>query len=634
MALLATVILLGITLQLPCWAQENQRPLAYYRQEQTNGGGDFGEWWESSVFYQLIPRSFRDSDGDGNGDLAGLLERFDHLLELGVTGICLGPVFRSPKRDSGYDVSNFREIDPTYGTMDHFEEILRRAKMAGIRVVLDLVPNHTSEQHEWFQKSLRKEVDYRDYYVRREGSAAEDELDHPPNNWLSQYHTTAWTRNNRDSQYYLHQFGAMEPDLNYRSAKVQQEMEDVIRFWLDKGVDGIRFERVNHLLEDVQFRNEPLIDLEGPSQYDNLDHIHTRDLPENYAIAFDWRAVFNAYNQEGVDRTARKLMITSAHSDGTTQGLERTLKWFGIANRNGAHIAQNFGLLERLTNGSRAEDFQRVIGEWLGAMPTPGGANWMLGSHDHRRLASRFGRELAAGMAMLAFTLPGTVFLYYGDEIGMEDNEEISWKQSQDPLGCNTNASTFLRYSRDPARTPFQWDSSNEWAGFAPSHAPNKLPWLPVNSNYPTCNLANERTSNRSLFHLYRDLILLHQQSLTLRRGTYQSFALPNNVFAVLRSLAGDKAYATVLNVNPNTVTLDLNRMHRQATEASVVLASPEGDHEPGEIIEDISSVTLGRYESIIFELKSGTMAGLQAVKVLIAAIFGLGRLYNLCQSL
>ncbi|KFB52488.1 AGAP008964-PA-like protein [Anopheles sinensis] len=371
MELLATVVLLGIALQLPCRAQE---PGVYDRQDQTTED-DSGQWWESAVFYQLIPRSFRDSDGDGNGDLAGVLERFDHLLELGVTGICLGPVFRSPKRDSGYDVSNFREIDPTYGSMEQFEELLRRAKEAGVRVVLDLVPNHTSEQHEWFQKSLRRETAFLDYYVLRGAASSVEEGDEsrPPNNW---YHRPAWTKNSRTTpEYYLHQFGATEPDLNYRNSKVKQEMEDIIRFWLDLGVDGIRFERVNHLLEDAQFRHEPLLDPEGPLRYDNLNHIHTRDLVSNEK-QYDLAPKTTPLHLIGVHCLTstiwpEPLMITSAYTD----DLESTMKWFGIAGRNGAHIAQNFGLLERLSNESRAEDFQLVIGDWLTTMPMAGGAN-------------------------------------------------------------------------------------------------------------------------------------------------------------------------------------------------------------------------------------------------------------------
>uniref|UniRef100_A0A182Q3U1 alpha-glucosidase n=1 Tax=Anopheles farauti TaxID=69004 RepID=A0A182Q3U1_9DIPT len=609
-------------LRLVFWAALAINAAAVHSQSDLHPQQD--AWWESAVFYQLLPRSYRDSNGDGNGDLRGILERFDHLIDLGVTGICLGPVFRSPMRADGFDVSDFRAIDPVYGTMAEFEELLVRAKAAGLRVVLDLVPNHTSEQHEWFQKSMRKNEAYRDYYILREGggeSEEEEETSVLPNNWQSQYHTVAWKKIARGSEYYLHQFDVTEPDLNYRDAKVRQEMLDIIRYWLDRGLDGIRFERVNYLYEDLQFRDEPPIDPNGTSDsYASLDHIYTRDLSENYVLGSDWRSLFDEYTTTTGGTDSRKLMITSAYTD----SLEKTVKWFGVANRPVAHIAQNFGLAREVSNVSRAEDFERVIGEWLSAMPPEGVANWALGNHDHRRVASRFGRERAAGLAMLCFTLPGTVFLYYGEEIGMEDNEAISWKETRDPLGCNTNGSVYQRYSRDPARTPFQWDASNESAGFAPSPSPlSKEPWLPVNANYPVHNLAHEKALNRSMYHLYRALIRWHQHSVTLRRGSFHSYVLPNNVFAVVRALPGEKTYVTVLNVNANVVTVDLGGVRRNATKARVAFVTPEGSYTSGQSLEDVANVVLAGYETIILELTSGTM-WLGAAQVVLMSTLGL----------
>uniref|UniRef100_A0A182SZQ5 alpha-glucosidase n=1 Tax=Anopheles maculatus TaxID=74869 RepID=A0A182SZQ5_9DIPT len=344
------VVVIGIVLEGVCLTSGESTTSILPRQDLPTG---VGNWWESAVLYQVLPRSFRDSDGDGNGDLRGLLERFDHLIELGVTGICLGPVFRSPMRDGGYDVSDFRDIDPMYGSMTDFEELLQRAKAAGMKVVLDFVPNHTSEQHEWFQNSVRKNEAYRDYYILREGAVRVENNDGaPPNNWQSLYHGPAWSKNVRGTEFYLHQFGVTEPDLNYRNAKVRQEMEDVMRFWLDRGVDGLRLMQVNHLYEDAQFRDEPFIEpTQATISYENLDHIHTRDLPENYLLAFDWRSLFDEYGSaEVVGATDRKLMITSAYSG----SLENSMKWFGIGNRVGAHIAQNFGLLREISSKFRA----------------------------------------------------------------------------------------------------------------------------------------------------------------------------------------------------------------------------------------------------------------------------------------
>ncbi|XP_052892699.1 maltase A1-like [Anopheles moucheti] len=593
------VVVIGFVLQIACQVEST----AQYGPRQDPPVT--GNWWESAVLYQLLPRSFRDSNGDGSGDLRGLLDRFDHLIELGVTGVCLGPVFRSPMRDAGYDIADYRDIDPLYGSMDDFVQVVQRAKAAGLKVVLDFVPNHTSEQHEWFQKSVRKDETYRDYYILPDGAGEdEDKESTPPNNWQSLYRGSAWSKNVRGTEFYMHQFGETEPDLNYRNVKVRQEMEDAMRFWLDRDIDGLRLMQVNHLYEDSQFRDEPLINAEGTISYENLNHIHTRDLADNYALAFDWRALFEEYNTAD-GATDRKLMITSAY----TGTLESTMKWFGTANQVGAHIAQNFGLLREISNASRAEDFKLLIDGWLNALPPNGVANWVLSNPDFRRVASRFGRERAAGLAMLCFTLPGMVFVYYGDEIGMEDNDGISWKQTQDPLGCSTNGTVFARYSRDPARTPFQWDASNEWAGFTSTSAQVKTePWLPVNGNYALLNLAREKSSNRSMYHLYRGLIRWHQQSVTLRYGSYQSFVLPNNVFAVLRSLLGEKEYATVLNGNSHAVTFNLSRVHRYATRSKIAFTSPEGSYEVDECMKDVTNIALGAYEAVILELSSGAI--------------------------
>ncbi|XP_049537638.1 uncharacterized protein LOC125952287 [Anopheles darlingi] len=549
------------------------------------------------------------NDGDGNGDLRGLLERFDHLVDLGVTGICLGPLFLSPMRDDGHDVSDYRSIDPRYGTLDQFKELLEKAHGHGIKVVLDLVPNHTSDEHEWFQKMLEENPTYREYYITREGVVGSDEQREPPNNWRSLYHRAAWSQLASDGPYYLHQFDESEPELNYRNAKVKHEMEGIIRFWLDTGADGLRFEKVDHLLEDRLYRNEPLLDPEGPVTYENMQHNYTRDLNENYVIVFEWRTVFDEYTaaSAATGNDASKLMITAAYGS----SLANSLKWFAIGSRNGAHIAQNFAFAERLRDDWRAEELQTLVDGWLNEMPPTGKANWALGSQNHRRVASRFGRERAAGLAMLSLTLPGTVFVYYGEEIGMEDNEHIGWTESVDPLGCNTNESSYLQYSRDPARTPFQWDASNEWAGFADTplgtpKADAPGPWLPVHPNYRECNLALAKASNRSLYHLYRGLIRLRQESSVFARGAYRSFVLPNNVFAILRSQGTDKVYGTVMNANPHTVTLDLTQVYGHTRGALVAFVSPEGNHEPGELILDVTHVTLAQYETIVVELKSG----------------------------
>uniref|UniRef100_A0A182IK06 alpha-glucosidase n=1 Tax=Anopheles atroparvus TaxID=41427 RepID=A0A182IK06_ANOAO len=563
------------------------------------------DWWETGVFYQIYPRSFKDSNGDGVGDLAGITEKLDHLAELGVDGVWLSPVFKSPMADFGYDIADFRDVDPIFGTMQDLDRMIAKAKTLGIKVILDFVPNHTSDEHEWFQKSLRNEGEFRDFYVWRNPTN-----NGVPNNWQSVFHTPAWTRPEGQTQYYLHQFDKKQPDLNYRNPRVKQEMEAMIRFWLDKGVDGFRIDAINHAYEDPQFRDEELIDPKGELMWENLDHKYTKDLPECYDLIYDWRDVFDQYKaQDGVTR----LMMTEAYAS-----LEQTMLWYGNANRKGAHMPFNFAMINRLSKDSRANDFKEVIDEWLHAMPAGAQANWVLGNHDRPRVASRYGRELASSLAVLEMTLPGIAVVYYGEEIGMEDNRAITFEETQDPQAVNTNPDVYQEFTRDPVRTPFQWDSS-AYAGF--TAASTTKTWLPVHANYREVNLALQKAAPESMFKLYQKLIQLRKEH-TFQHGHYDSKVLLNNVFGYTRTLDDHQAYAVVVNLNDNDVNVNLKELHEDVETAKVVLTSLDAKMKEGDEVSEVFHVILGRYDAVVFEIaSSASTVGASVLLMLVAAI-------------
>ncbi|XP_058124503.1 maltase 2-like [Anopheles ziemanni] len=564
------------------------------------------DWWEAGVFYQIYPRSFKDSNNDGVGDLAGITEKLDHLADLGVDGVWLSPVFKSPMADFGYDIADFRDVDPIFGTMADLDRMIAKAKELGIKVLLDFVPNHTSDEHDWFVRSLRNEADYRDFYVWRNAAANGRE----PNNWQSVFHTPAWTRPEGQTQYYLHQFDKKQPDLNFRNPRVRQEMESMVRFWLDKGVDGFRIDAINHAYEDPEFRDEELIDPKGELMWENMDHKYTKDLPECYDLVYDWRAVFDQYKAR--DNHTR-LMMTEAYTS-----LENTMKWYGNGNRAGSHIPFNFAMINQLSKDSRANDFKRVIDEWLNAMPNGAQANWVLGNHDRPRVASRYGRKLASSLAVLEMTLPGIAVVYYGEEIGMEDNREISFEDTQDPQAANTNPDVYQEFTRDPVRTPFQWDNS-AYAGF--TAASTTKTWLPIHSNYREVNLAAQKTAPESMFKLYQRLIKLRKDH-AFSHGHYDSKVLLNNVFGYTRTLDDHQSFAVVVNLNDNDVNVNLKELHEDIESAKVVMTSLDAKMKEGDEVTEVFHVVLGHYDAVVFEISSSASAlGGSLLLMLIASI-------------
>lgn len=369
---------------------------------------DFIDWWQHTVFYQIYPRSFKDSNGDGIGDLKGITSKLPYLADTGITATWLSPIFQSPMVDFGYDISDYKQIQPEYGTMQDFEELIDTAYGLGIKVVLDFVPNHSSDQHEWFKKSAAKEPGFEDFYVWQDGVLQEDGTRVPPNNWQSVFYGSAWEWHEGRQQFYLHQFTKEQPDLNYRNPKVVQAMDDVILFWLNKGVAGFRIDAVNHLFEDEALKDEPISGkTKDPLSYDYSKHIYTKDLPEVLEMVQHWRRLLDEYSSKHPERPTR-IMMTEAYA-GLTQLADYYEDSDGV---RGSHLPFNFHFITDVKGDADARDFVYNVEKWLIYMPRGHAANWVMGNHDNPRVASRFGATSVDAMNMLLLTLPGVAVTY------------------------------------------------------------------------------------------------------------------------------------------------------------------------------------------------------------------------------
>nr|CAD7451871.1 unnamed protein product [Timema tahoe] len=423
------------------------------------------DWWQKTVIYQIYPRSYRDSDGNGVGDLRGIWQRVKPIKDAGAGAIWLSPIYESPMKDFGYDIINQTVIDPLFGNMEDFMDLMNITHELGLKLILDFVPDYSSDQHEWFQKSSEENRPvHRLLHLARWESRQRDggeecskQLGNFHNDRVSAFEGSAWSWNEDRQQYYYHVFTVEQPDLNYRNEFLVEDMKNVMRYWLDMGVDGFRVDSVPHLFEDTEFLDEPLSHdpnaLEG--DYDSLVHIYTQNLPETYDMVYQFRAVVDEYKaKDGVTR----VMMTEAY-----ETINQTMLYYGTDERPGAHFTFNFLFIRNLTENSTAEDYDYIIHQWMDNMPEGSeirstGFRPQVGNHDNHRAASRF-PHLADAINMIAQLLPGTAVTYMGEEIAMEDTF-ISWEQTVDPPGLNAGPQRYQLFSRDPERTPYQWDNT------------------------------------------------------------------------------------------------------------------------------------------------------------------------------
>jgi alpha-glucosidase len=474
-------------------------------------------WWQDGIFYQVYPRSFQDSDGDGVGDLDGIRRRLDHLVWFGIDGLWISPIYPSPMADFGYDISDYRNIDPLFGTLAGFDRLLAEAHARGLRVILDFVPNHTSDRHPWFLASRSSRMSpKRNWYIWRDPAQGGG----PPNNWLANFGGSAWTFDDTSGQYYYHAFLPQQPDLNWRNPDVRAAMMDTLRFWLERGVDGFRVDVMWLLIKDEQFRDNPPNPLWQPGQpsIDRLVQLYSADRPETLEVVAEMRSV--------LDRYPERVLIGELYLP-----LERLIAYYGN-DLAGANLPFNFQLI---FTPWKAAEIARTIAQYEAALPAGGWPNWVLGNHDQRRLATRVGAADARLAAMLLLTLRGTPTLYYGDELGLE-NVTIPPDRAQDPWERNEPG-----LGRDPARTPMPWDDTPN-AGFTTGH-----PWLPLNPDHTTRNVATLAADPSSILTLYRRLIALRRAHPALHAGDCVAVGAADDVLTYQRQLAG-AAFLVLLN--------------------------------------------------------------------------------------
>ena len=535
-------------------------------------------WRDVNAIYQIYPRSFMDSNGDGIGDLRGVINKLDYLNgqkdSLGIDAIWFSPIFPSPMADFGYDVSDYCDIDPLFGTLDDFRELLTKAHQRNINVMVDFVPNHTSDQHSWFLESRSSLInDKRDYYVwadaKPDGSA--------PNNWLSIFGGSAWEFDVTSGQYYLHTFLKEQPDLNWDNPMVRDEMKRVVRFWLDMGVDGIRADAVRWISKDPQLRNDP----KNPRYDKKTDtDIFNSLLHKNSRFG---KKLFPYLREitDVVEEYPNRIMIFEDYPDGNYSTREQYLGFYDINPR----VSMPFNF-EGLWTEFYADAYRRLVTEFQGMLdPDAHTPVYCFSNHDQWRIVTRFGDEQARLIALMQFTLPGLPIVYYGDEIGMP-NTDIKPEDVQDPTQWTNEG---LNLGRDPERTPMQWNNSR-FAGFSETK-----PWLPIGADLETNNVESQLSEPDSFLSLYRRLLKLRTRHDILKKGDYETFGeLESDMFIFSRRL-GDEHVFIVLNFSNSPQKTTIPHGGR------VLCCSHPIDYPD---ITDEGEVSLRPFEGVLIECK------------------------------
>jgi len=513
-------------------------------------------WWKHAVIYEIYPRSFQDSTGDGIGDINGITSRLDYLKDLGIDAIWITPMYPSPGVDYGYDISDYTAIDPEYGTMTDFDHLVAEAKKRNIRVIMDYVINHTSDQHPWFKESRSSRTNpKRNWYIWHDGKT----LDTPPNNWQSWFGHSAWTLDAKTKQYYYHYFYTQQPDLNWRNPEVHTAMEDVLRFWMKHGVSGFRIDAASRLFEDPNLHDDPY--LPGTNAYGdrNIEHKYTDNSPEVHNVLKEVRSVVDKFPGDPV-------LITEADEP----NIQELTKLYGD-NNNEVQLPMDFQIAD--VNKLSATEFRRLFNE-VDRNTAHGQPQFFFSNHDQRRQWDRYGDgvhndRIAKLMATLLLTTRGTPQMYYGEELGMRTTDPARIEDVHDPIG---KLGWPKEKGRDGERTPMQWTASTG-AGFTSS----TKSWLPIPSSAATYNLQQEKQDPDSIFNTYRRLIDLRKSEPALRDGTYQAINEEDpNVFAYLRK-SNNSTILIALNMSaePRTITLNINGNDTHPSTIKPLYSSP-----------------------------------------------------------
>eukprot|EP01147_Barroeca_monosierra_P000050 gene50-3446_t len=607
-------------------------------------------WWKTGIIYQVYPRSFLDGcspNCTGTGSLIGIQQKLPYLRDLGVAAIWISPIYDSPMADFGYDISNYTSIWPTFGTMKDFDNLIEEAHKLGIRVILDYVPNHTSNEHPWFLESKsNKKSEKRDWYVWRDSNGTkEDGKPRPPNNWRTMFckdeECSGWKYDKSSDQWYYHCFLEEQPDLNWRNPEVVTAMHDVLRFWLRKGVDGFRVDAFANILEDENFRSEPLNkDWHGDpvaDGYGKLLHIYTENQPGLHQIVRDMQKVLQEF---GTD----KVLIGEIYADNVVTERD-VVSFYGTETEPEFNMPFNMNLISFFdytsafdptvnNNPRNATILRTVVNSYNNLLPHWAQPNYVLGNHDVRRLVSRLKNDtsLARVATTILLTLRGTPTIYNGDEFGQKDGYV--------PKGRRQDPNCIVDYGglrcRDPERTPLQWNTSNTNAGFSGEGIKT---WLPVSEEYRDINAMNELADSTSIISLVSHLLALRSRESALNSGSYESIQPPtfpesnsDYVFAFKRSNESDVSFVVVANLGTENITVDLVPFFEVVTSLELVADSEQVIHPNATVL--IRKVNLNANHAVILRITHhadstrnivlGIVTGSLACIVLIIALIGI----------
>jgi alpha-glucosidase len=555
------------------------------------------DWWKNAVIYEIYPRSFQDTNGDGLGDLNGITERLDYLKDLGVDAIWLTPVYPSPQVDFGYDISDYKNIDPQYGTLADFDKLVSEAKKRGIRVLMDMVMNHTSDQHEWFiQSRSSRDNPYRDWYVWHDGkgqTAADKGA--PPNNWQSLFGHSAWQWDEKTRQYYYHKFYIQQPDVNWDNPKIHEAFKDIVEFWLKRGVGGFRFDAITTLYEDPSLADEgvvldkdgkPVINAYGDPQ---LDNSKTDNQPGLHAVMQEIRETTDAF-------TSTKFPGTRALIGETyLPNIEELAKMYGPAGKPEFHLPMDtqIGFIDKLdvtTFRSKLIDAETHLSHHVPLL--------VFDNHDNARLDKRYGdgvydTDIQRVISTILFASRGTALFYYGDEIGMKTTPPTRKEDVKDPIGVTGWPK---EKGRDGERTPMQWDGSAK-TGFTTG-----TPWLPVPPSAKTINVEAAKADPASLLAWYKSLIRLKKTNPALANGANLMLDTENTkVLSWMRQTRGAPEVVVAVNftAEPQTVNLSVNGAGMQAAQLKTLLKTPGGPSP-----KSLAAIKLGPHGVYIGEVR------------------------------
>jgi len=527
------------------------------------------QWWQHAVFYEIYPRSFADSNGDGVGDLNGIAKHLDYLRNLGVDAIWLTPCYPSPQVDFGYDVSDYRNIDPMYGTLHDFDRFSSAAQQRHIRIIMDLVVNHTSDQHPWFKESRESlSSPKRDWYIWRDGRPNGQ----PPNNWLAVFGHSAWTLDPTTNQYYYHYFYPQQPDLNWRNPQVRDAMLDVTRWWIDRGVAGFRLDAVDTLMEDPALTDNPT--QPGTNRFGDPNQmpVHNTNLPELHDVLRDLRTVTDQHNSVLIGET-------------WTSNIEQLNDYY-------REIQMPMDFMFTMVNRVSAPEFRKQIALVESASGWP---VYVISNHDMIRSYNRYGDgthndEIAKLMAALYLTLRGTPVMYYGEEIGMQNNDPTRLEDVKDPIG---RLGWPNEKGRDGERTPMQWNTHAN-AGFTTG-----TPWLPIPDSHRKYNVETQLRDKKSILSFYKSLLSLRHKNPALLDGRYVPLNEDDpNVLAYLRSY-GKSNVVVVLNMSASeqNVSLELSDHGIKGTQGKVLLTTAAASS------VDVTKMKLAPYAVVIADI-------------------------------